>query len=117
MIKDDLMRKKNDTPEIITLSLDDMDEIKARFLSNTLGDNDKKIILTILTTYQWLQAQLRNTKFSILRLRRLFGFKNEKHKKLTSTNNTNMNDTTGTNESTDLAQQSESSGAIPPKKQ
>lgn len=73
------MPKKNNSPEIIKLSVNDFDGIKSRLSTNQLSDDDKKIMLSILTTYQWLQRQLQSAKFSIHRLKILFGFKTEKH--------------------------------------
>lgn len=92
--------KNNNTPEIITLSHDDLKKIKARFLSNKLEEHDRKIILTIITTYQWLQDKLANTKINIFRLRKLFGFKTEKRTQLAPANYSNSNVTEATQDPT-----------------
>jgi hypothetical protein len=72
------MTKKNKKPELVNLSLKDLDDIKSRVSETHLGNDDKKIILSILTTYQWLHAQLQTAKFSLHRLKKMFGFTTEK---------------------------------------
>ena len=42
------------TPEIIDLPEGKRDEIKARFETGSILEEDKKIILLILATYAWL---------------------------------------------------------------
>jgi len=80
------MSKKKLQPEIINLSVSELDEIRSRFYDNSLTDADKKIILSILNIYQWLSVQLQSAKLSILKLRRVFGFLTEKrdNKKLSN---------------------------------
>ena len=73
------MLKKTSKPEIINLTSNDVDGLKNRLSVSELSENDKKIMLSILTTYQWLHNQLQTAKFSIHRLRKLFGFKTERH--------------------------------------
>jgi len=70
---------KKQKPEIINLPEGKLDEISSRLLTTSMSDDDKKIILTILTTYAWLTRQLRSTKLTINRLKSLFGFTTEKH--------------------------------------
>ena len=69
-------RKK--TPELIDLPEDTLDGIKSRISTGTLLEEDKNIIVVILTSYAWLLRQLQFTKISILRLKNLFGFNTEK---------------------------------------
>lgn len=70
---------KKQKPEVITLPEGKLEELKSRLLTYAMPDDDKKILLTILTTYAWLTRQLRSTKLSIKRLKNLFGFTTEKH--------------------------------------
>lgn len=72
------MTKKNKKPELVNVSLKELDDIKSRVSETHLGNDDKKIILSILTTYQWLHAQLQTAKFSLHRLKKMFGFTTEK---------------------------------------
>ena len=101
------MRKDHDQPEIITLLHDDLQGIKARILANTLEEHDKKIILTIINSYQWLQDKIQHTKINIFRLRKLFGFKTEKRTQPRSTTNITQDDHDPANNSTELTQQLE----------
>jgi hypothetical protein len=66
------------TPEIINLPAGKLDEIKTRFEEGSVLEEDKKIILLILSTYSWLYRQLQAKKLGIQRLRNLFGFSTEK---------------------------------------
>jgi hypothetical protein len=72
---------KKEKPEIINLPEGKLDEIKSRLSATSMPDEDKKIILTILSTYSWITRQLRSTKLTINRLKSLFGFTTEKHSK------------------------------------
>lgn len=88
-------------PEIVTLSESELDAIKTRVNSYAASEEDKKIILSILSTYQWLYRQLRTTKLSIHRLKNLFGFTTEKRGKrknrnldIPSVQGNNTNDST-----------------------
>lgn len=73
-----MTRKK--TPELIDLPEDTLDGIKSRITTGALLEEDKKIIVVILTSYAWLMRQLQFTKISITRLKNLFGFNTEKRK-------------------------------------
>ena len=76
-----MTRKK--TPEIINLSTTELDELKSRVaVGSPLLDGDARIILSVLSTYQWLHRQLQSTKFTIHRLKKLFGFRTEKRSSL-----------------------------------
>lgn len=103
------MSKKNNKPEIIQLSSKNIDEIQSRLTESSLNDADKEIISTILTTYQWLCRQLLMARFSMHKLKTIFGLKTEKKvhlKKLnpddfsSSENNTNSLEITPSTEST-----------------
>ncbi len=76
------MPKKTNKPKIIKLSSQNIDEIQLRLIKNTLNEDDRKIISTILTTYQWLSRQLQTARFSIRKLKSIFGFKTEKSSNL-----------------------------------
>ena len=71
-----MTRKK--TSEIIHIPAGKLDEIKTRFEEGFILEEDKKIILLILSTYSWLYRQLQAKKLGIQRLRTLFGFRTEK---------------------------------------
>lgn len=77
-----MSRKK--TPKMIDISSDQLDGITARISTNSLLDDDKRIVLAILSAYTWVQCQLERHKLSIKRLKNMFGFSTErrgKHKK------------------------------------
>ena len=73
--------KRRKKPEILDLSIETLDAIKSRVTSNSLLEEDKKILLAIVVTYVWLLRQLQSTKFTIHRLKKMFGFSTEKHRK------------------------------------
>jgi len=76
------MSKKNADPKIINMSMSELDTVKTRLTDDILTPDDKKIILSILGTYQWLYSQLELAKLGMRKLRNVFGFKTEKrHKK------------------------------------
>ena len=75
-----LIMNRKKTPELIDLSEATLDEIKSRITLGTLLEEDKKIIVVILTSYAWILRQLQFTKISITRLKNLFGFNTEKRK-------------------------------------
>lgn len=97
--------KQRQSPEIINLSEDKLNEIKTRFESGSILDDDKKIILSILSGYLWIQRQLHAKKLGIHRLRNLFGFNTEKRSKLNE--KTNDNSPINTNDSSDLTEQND----------
>ena len=69
---------RNKKPEIINLPAGKLDEIKIQLAASSILEEDKKIILLILSTYSWLYRQLQAKKLGIQRLRNLFGFTTEK---------------------------------------
>lgn len=75
--------KKTKKPEIIDIPPAKLEGIKSRLSTNELlHDDEKKIVLTIISTYSWLMSQLQSTKLTIHRLKKLFSFSTEKHKHL-----------------------------------
>jgi len=64
-----MTRKK--IPEIINLPAGKLDAIKTRFEEGFILEEDKKVILLILSTYSWLSRQLQAKKIGIQRLRNL----------------------------------------------
>ena len=70
--------KRRKSPEIINLPEAKLNEIKTRLESGSILEEDKKVILLILSTYAWLYRQLQTKKLGIQRLRNLFGFSTEK---------------------------------------
>lgn len=69
-------------PEIIVFSAEALDGIKSRISSYEFLEEDKKIVLAIIGSYSWLMRQLQSTKSTIHRLKKMFGFSTEKHKKV-----------------------------------
>ena len=74
--------KQRKSPEIINIPEEKLNEIKTRLESGSILEEDKKVILLILSTYAWLYRQLQVKKLGIQRLRNLFGFSTEKRSKL-----------------------------------
>ena len=74
-------------PELMDLPEKKLDQIKDRLsLGAPLPEEDIKIMLNIITAYSWLQRQLQSTKLTIYRLKKMFGFSTEKHKKINPQN-------------------------------
>jgi hypothetical protein len=69
--------KQRKSPEIINIPEEKLSEIKTRLESGSILEEDKKVILLILSTYAWLYRQLQTKKLGIQRLRNLFGFSTE----------------------------------------
>lgn len=78
--------KRKKSPEIINISVEELANIKLRLSSGVILEEDKKIVLTILGTYSWLMSKLQSTRFTINRLKKIFGFSTEKHNKVKSKN-------------------------------
>jgi hypothetical protein len=71
--------KKKKTLEIINVSETVLDELTSRLTDGLpLLDGDAKILLSLLSTYKWFQRQLKSTKLTIHRLKKMFGFHTEK---------------------------------------
>lgn len=79
---------RKEQPEIINLPESTVEAIKLRLKEGTaLLEEDKKIVLSILSAYMWLSHQLQTTKLNMQRLRSLFGFSTEKRSKLKAKDN------------------------------
>lgn len=75
-------------PEIINLPESAVEAIKLRLAEgSTLLEEDKKIVLSIMSTYMWISRQLQTTRLTIHRLKSLFGFSTEKRSRLKDKNN------------------------------
>ena len=70
--------KTKQKPEMIHLSSQDFTDVESRITTGLLTEDDKKIMLSILTTYKWLLAQLQHAKFTMHRLKTMLGFKTER---------------------------------------
>lgn len=73
--------KKQKSPEIVDISNESLEQLKTRVDSGVLLEGDKKIVLAILGTYSWLFHQLQSSKFTLSRLKKMFGFTTEKRSK------------------------------------
>lgn len=73
--------KKNKFPEIIELSTEALEGVKSRLTSGSLLEEDKAVLLAIVSAYVWIQGQLITAKLSIYRLKKMFGFSTEKRNK------------------------------------
>ena len=102
--------KKQQKPDIINVSSTDFADIESRVTTGFLTDNDKKIILSILTTYKWLLGQLQHAKFSMHRLKKMFGFKTERS---SSHRENDLKDPPTTDQTSDETQNDR---GVPPKK-
>lgn len=74
------MTRKKST-EIIDLSDAALEGIKSRLSSGYLLEEDKSVLLAIVSTYVWIQGQLQSAKLTIHRLKKMFGFSTEKRNK------------------------------------
>jgi hypothetical protein len=74
------MTRKKST-EIIELSDATLEGIKSRLASCSLLEEDKSVLLAIVSTYVWIQGQLQLAKLTIHRLKKMFGFSTEKRNK------------------------------------
>lgn len=69
-------------PKLVDLDQRDLDSLLERVSASNLGNSDKKLLLSIVQCYVWVQFALQEARMSIARLRRAFGFgKTEKCKK------------------------------------
>ena len=73
--------KKRKSPEIIDLPVDTLEGIKSRLASCSLLEEDKSVLLAIVSAYVWIQDQLQSAKLTIHRLKKMFGFNTEKRNK------------------------------------
>lgn len=65
-------------PKKIDLTPEQAEALRQRLVSNQLNENDKEILLGMVSFNFWLREQLALAKMSIGRLKRLFGFRREK---------------------------------------
>lgn len=72
-------RTNRSKPEIVEVSEKALEGIESRVLSSSLPEEDKKVILSIMSAYSWISRQLGSAKLTIHRLKGLFGFNTEKH--------------------------------------
>jgi len=71
--------KQSDTPEQITLTLEESEALKSRLQNpGSLLAEDIKIITSLINFSLWIEKKLKNTQLTIHRLKRLFGFSTEK---------------------------------------
>ena len=75
------MKKQDKKPDVISVSDQELEQLKTKIKDTNLNDSEKKIVLTILDTYYWLAQMYRAKKLSLNKLRRLFSFKTEKSPK------------------------------------
>ena len=64
--------------EFINLTAEELEGLNARVNKNELGEDDLKILLSILSVYFWIHNQLQLAKLNVRRLKNMFGFKTEK---------------------------------------
>lgn len=76
-----LSMMKNKSPKIIELRAESLVGIKSRLASCSLLEEDKSILLAIVTAYEWINGQLQIAKLTIHRLKKMFGFSTEKRTK------------------------------------
>lgn len=75
------MSKNKNKPDVISLTSDEVDALKARIRSHSLTEDDRELLTGVITWMLWLQTQLARSKLTILRLKKLFGFSTEKSPK------------------------------------
>jgi len=73
--------KKKKSPEIIDLPVETLEGVKSRLASCSLLEEDKSVLLAIVSVYVWIQGQLQSAKLTIHRLKMMFGFSTEKRNK------------------------------------
>ena len=72
---------KKPVPERIDLTADEADKLIERINSNTLSDDDKKIVAGLIHFCLWLQMKLTQAKITIRKLSKFFGIRSEKRSK------------------------------------
>jgi hypothetical protein len=73
--------KKRKSLEIIDVGVERLEELKSRLASCSLLEEDKSVLLAIVSAYVWIQGQLKLAKLTIHRLKKMFGFSTEKRRK------------------------------------
>lgn len=72
------MSDKNNKPERVDLTVEDVNALKHRLATKALNSEDYELLSGVLSFTLWLQHQISVAKISIKNLRKLFGFKTEK---------------------------------------
>ena len=85
----DHMKKK--IPERIDLTAEQADKLIERIHSNSLSDDDKKMVAGVIHFCLWLQAKLTEAKITIRKLAKFFGIRSEKRSKNKQANNNSSN--------------------------
>jgi hypothetical protein len=67
--------------EIIDVGVERLEQLKSRLASCSLLEEDKSVLLAIVSAYVWIQGQLKSARLTIHRLKKMFGFSTEKRKK------------------------------------
>ena len=111
------MSLKKNTKIIVDASNQKLDGIKSRLESAAILEEDKKIILSILSAYQWLHGQLNSTKSSIRRLKNFFGFSTEKRRRSSkNTDDSNVSQEINDNKESDCSADTLPTLEVPPTK-
>ena len=76
-----MSRKSKQTPNVISVSEKEAEDLKKGISGSNLTPRQKEIILTILSIYTWLSGLYHTKKLNIKRIKRLFGFQSEKSNK------------------------------------
>lgn len=66
-----LMSNKN-SPDKVELTPEQLEALKAKIYSNTLSDNEKKLLINALNAMSWLSRMLEAKKLSLRKLNKLF---------------------------------------------
>ena len=69
-------------PHVISLTSAEVEALKQRIGDSSLVEQDKTIIVALLSFNFWLQGQLARAKLTILRLKKIFGLPTEKNNNL-----------------------------------
>lgn len=72
--------KKKKSIKIIDVRVERLEELQSRVASCSLLEEDKSVLLAIVSAYVWIQGQLESAKLTIHRLKKRFGFSTEKRK-------------------------------------
>ena len=69
---------KQKKPDAISLSSDQVEQLKKEVLSTNLSSESKEIFNGLLSSCLWLQSQLASSKITIAQLKQIFGISSEK---------------------------------------
>ncbi len=87
---------KKSIPERIDLTAEEADKLIERINSNSLSDNDKKVVAGVIQFCLWLQIKLTEAKITIRRLTKFFGIRSEKRSKNEKETNNSVEPTSST---------------------